>query len=212
MQQMSETTFQFGDRVRHAKRPEWGIGSVIKTEQTNVAGRATQRVSVRFPNAGLKTLSTQHAELERVDGQDASSIVADRPTVESLDRMKGADWLAPMAERKVEALMIGLPDEATDRFRPLRARLEYTLRLYRFEKHGGSLIEWAVAQSGLDDPLTRFARQELEQLFDRWTYERDDHLRQLLLEARGEPALVRELVRESSSAAKSAVQRITAQR
>ena len=33
---MSNERFAFGDRVRHSKRPEWGIGSVVKAEDLSV--------------------------------------------------------------------------------------------------------------------------------------------------------------------------------
>ena len=35
-------------------------------------------------------------------------------------------------------------------------------------------------QTGLDDPLTRYTRQELEQAFPRFTRDRDQHLYQLV--------------------------------
>ncbi len=128
------------------------------------------------------------------------------------DKMSESGWLAPMAHRKVEEVMIGLPEEAKDPFTSLKRRLKFTLDLYRFDSSGRGLIDWAVAQSGLDDPLGRFSRQELEQLFDRWAVERDSHLRRLLDEARSEQAMVRELVSQAPSSAQQSVRRLTARR
>ena len=64
---MADDCFGFGDRVRNRKRPEWGVGSVVKAENASVNGHAGQRLSVRFPSVGVKTLSTGHADLERVE-------------------------------------------------------------------------------------------------------------------------------------------------
>jgi hypothetical protein len=91
-------------------------------------------------------------------------------------------------------------------------RLNLTLGLYRFHKSGHSLVDWAVAQSGMADPLTRFTRQELEQLFDRWAYERDVHLSRLLQDARNEQAIVAAAVKTAPKPAQDAVRRFTANR
>ncbi len=63
---MSQHDYQPGDRVRHQQRPERGVGSVTKVERCTTNGREAQRLSVRFPNAGLKALNTAHAPLARV--------------------------------------------------------------------------------------------------------------------------------------------------
>lgn len=204
--------FEFGDRVRHDKRPEWGIGSVVKAEESTVNGSPMQRLSVRFPNAGIKTLSTQHAELSVVaDEPGTSTITDDSPSIETLDRMNDG-WLGSMAKRKVDEIMLAIPEPARDPFSSYRQRLQFTLALYRFDRSGRGLIDWAVAQSGLDDPLGRFTRQELEQMFDRWSMERDNHLRKLLDEGRTETNVVRELMASAPAPAQHAVQRIHARR
>jgi hypothetical protein len=205
----SHTSFKFGDRVRHRKRPEWGIGSVVKTEEVTVSGQHTQRVSVRFPNAGLKTLSTAHAELEPAGGDDDDSA---RPTIDLWDGLRAAGWQTPMAQRKISEVMASLPIAARDPFGGPRQQLRFTLDLYRFDRSGRGLMDWAVAQSGLDDPLTRFTRQELEQLFERWAVERDVHLRKLIDESQNDPAMVRELLAQAPPGARDAVRRITSGR
>ena len=63
---MSNPTFSKGDRVLHTERPEWGIGAIVKAERLTVNDQPAQRLTVRFPNAGLKTLSTSHATLQLV--------------------------------------------------------------------------------------------------------------------------------------------------
>lgn len=208
----AQQTFEFGDRVRHRKRPEWGIGSVQRLEHVTLNGQPTLRVTVRFPNAGTKTLSADQAALERID--EAGSVLdRDGPgSVEEWDRLQSSDFLAPVAQRKIEAMMTALPPEAMDPFRSLRDRLETALALYRFDSSGRGLIDWAVAQTRLDDPLSRFSRQELEQHFERWATERDAHLRKILQEARSEPGALEALLATAPAAARSAVQRIIGRR
>lgn len=210
---MSQVIFEFGDRVRHRDRPEWGIGSVVKVEKVTANGRVSQRLSIRFPNIGLKSLSTEHANLEQVAEEAPEYTGNGEPgVVAAWDRARESGWLAPVAERKIEEAMVSLPMEARDPFSSLRQRLAYTLDLYRFERNGGLLIDWAIAQSGLDDPMTRFNRQELELLFDRWQRELDGHLQRLAAEARTDQAMVREVAGKAPPRGQAALRRISAGR
>jgi hypothetical protein len=210
---MSDRKFEFGDRVRHARRPEWGIGSIVKAEDTRINGEYAQRLSVRFPNAGLKTLSTLHAELQLVTEEPVTGNgVGDEHPLGGWDRVEDGDWLGEVARRKVEEAMVLIAEAVRDPFNSLRHRLSACLDLYRFERTGRGLVDWAVAQSGLDDPLSRFTRHELEQLFDQWCTQREVHLRRLVDEARGDPATLRELEGDAPPAAREAVRRYTAQR
>lgn len=209
---MSQRKFQFGDRVRHVRRPEWGIGSIVKIEPMALNSQPAQRLSVRFFNAGLKTLVEANAELELVTA-DASNVVMDQAhPVNEWENLSEEDWLEPLARRKVEEAMTRLPPEIRDPFNSLRERLVLCLDLYRFENTGRSLIDWAVAQTGLDDPLSRFTRPELEQLFEPWSSQRQQHLGRLLNQAKSELGLVRELVASATPAAQQAVRRITVER
>lgn len=202
--------FEFGDRVRHAKRPEWGVGSVIRTEETSINGTPAQRVAIRFPNAGLKRLVSTQAELEKVqaDHTDEAALESSSGSrLEAWDKMEQSEWLGPLARRKIEETMISLPESSCDPFASLDRQLSATLHLYRFDRSGRGLIDWAVAQSGLKDPLSRFTRQELEQLFDRWALNRDAHLGRLLASARYESGVVDNAVRSAPPHAKEAVRR-----
>jgi hypothetical protein len=180
---MSDTLYSSGDRVRHSGRPEWGVGTVVKTEQLPANGQLSQRLSIRFPNAGTKTLISGHAELQRVT-DTADPFESEAPSVKDWDKMNGSDWLAPVAKRKVEEAMLSLPSEIRDPFNSMQKRLTMMLNLYRFDRSGKGLMDWAVAQTGLDDPLSRFSRQDLEQKFERWACERDSYLSKLLQEIR----------------------------
>jgi hypothetical protein len=206
---MSNQRFEFGDRVRHTKRPEWGIGSVVKTEAVTINGQAGQRVSVRFPGQGLKTLNTVYAELERVEDAAAPLNGENVSTVRDWDRLSQSDWLAPVAQRKIEEAMISLPADVRDPFNSVRRRLVLSLDLYRFDRSGRGLIDWAIAQTGMQDPLSRFSRHELEQFFDRWAFERDMHLGRLLQEAEAESIEVDALLSRAPRSARAAVRRFT---
>jgi len=209
---MSTRKFEFGDRVRHTKRPEWGIGSIVKTEHLSVNGQDAQRVAVRFPNAGLKTISTAHAELEVMTDAIAGPPDVDEHPLAGWDKMSESDWLGEVAQRKVHEAMVSLSEAVRDPFNSLQHRLGACLDLFRFERTGASLLDWAVAQSGLDDPLSRFTRHELEAFFDQWAGNRTEHLQLLLGQARGDRQLVEKLVAAANPAARESVRRLTVER
>jgi hypothetical protein len=180
----SEAPCAFGDRIRHLDKPEWGIGTVTRVEATVANGSPDWRVGVRFPNAGLKNMIASAAPLERVEddepvGAPGAAAMAD------LDRHAGDELLGPMAEKKLREAMAVLPERVTDPFRSIEQRVELTLELYRFDTSGRALMDWAVAQTALDDPLSKFNRHELEQFFERWALERDRNLVRLLKEGHG---------------------------
>jgi hypothetical protein len=165
-----------GDKVRHPARPEWGVGVITRTEVFTGDGGSDQRLWVKFPSIGVRTLIASVAKLELIEAAvgDTPSVYA-RPTITQVDDAKGG-LAADTAFRKPEDLMTSLPLDATDPFAPIKTRLERTLRLYRFDGSAARLVDWAVAQSGLDDPLTRFNRQELEVFYKRWLFNLDAHL------------------------------------
>ncbi|MBL9031992.1 MAG: DUF3553 domain-containing protein [Phycisphaerae bacterium] len=186
---MTTRDWKLGQLVVHAGKPEWGVGEIRSAQAAVEDGKSCQRLVVRFERAGVKTLSTAYADLRAPD--DA---------IPARDQFAKAPASAdsPFAELEkpdLAALMSALPEAATDPFKPKAARLAATLALYRFSSTGASLLDWAAAQTGLSDPLTRFSRHELEQLFDRFRVNLDGHLRQLAFELRREdaPALARAL-------------------
>jgi len=210
--------FEFGDRVRHARRPEWGVGTVTRVEEiVGPPGTSGQRVHVRFPNEGVKTLNTTVAELEKVPA--GSSLPGDvppeappgekDPLAHWAERTEG-DWLSSVAKKKVEEVMVALPERVRDPFASVRKRLQETIHLYRFERSGRSLVEWAIAQTGLDDPLSRFNRHELERYYDRWLIELDQHLSRTLAEVRSTRAAVDDVLRAAPPSFQRALQRINA--
>lgn len=202
----AKAEFSVGDRLRHRKRPEWGIGTVSRIEPVRLGDRADQRLWIRFTNAGSKALIAGAGDLERIAVDGEGRTLAEREAGHE------SGWLGEIARRKPEQAMSELPPEVSDPFLSLRKRLENTLGLYRFEPTGGKLLDWAVAQTGLEDPLARFNRHELEQFFQRWAFNRDQHLARLCSEARTEPGLVASLMASSPPAAAKALRKINAGR
>jgi hypothetical protein len=198
--------YQFGDRVRHVRRPEWGVGTITRVEEAAIGGKPVQRVTVNFANAGVKKLLGSRAELEPVSEQQVELATNGRG-IQEWDRMRASGWLTDVADRKVTEEMTKLPEPSRDPFASLTRRLTATLELYRFDRTGRSLVDWAVAQSGLNDPLSRFTRQELEQLFDRWAVELDSHLARLLDAARYENGDLRRLIESAPPRAREIARR-----
>jgi hypothetical protein len=206
---MSNTAVKLGDRVRHSTRPEWGVGTVIKVEQNAANGAYTPRVTVRFPNTGIKVLAALPIPLDVVNDEDDAYAGEGEQTTALATAFESPDWLAPVAQKKALQAMTSLPMSVRDPFLSVRERLKSTLELYRrFDRTGAKLVDWAVAQTRMNDPLSRFTRQELEQYFDRWALERDSHLARLHEEARREPGMleqVDELLRQAPPAARHAL-------
>ena len=102
--------------------------------------------------------------------------------------------------------MAELPPNATDPFILPERRLKNLLALYRFDA-GTKLIDWAVAQSGLDDPLSRFTRIELEAFYKNWSLERDLALTRLVTEFRRKREPVDAILAEAPRSALAVLQR-----
>jgi hypothetical protein len=87
-------------------------------------------------------------------------------------------WLDSLDSGKgnPEADLIRLPDAMTDPFSSLAQRLDATLKSFRFSTEAKPLIDWAVSQTGMADPLSHFSRHDLEQSFARFARDRELHL------------------------------------
>lgn len=195
-------TYKFGDRVLNVARPEWGPGTVTRVENVAHNGHTAQRLNVRFTSAGLKTLHTGVVDLIPADENHAAASVAER-----------SGWIAELEGNKPGDIMVRLPADASDPFKTLWQRLQYTLNLYRFSREARALTEWAVAQSGLSDPLTRFSRHELETFFDRWARGRDAHLIELVREAnRTDPRQAEQLLASAPAEARQVLRHPHARR
>ena len=202
----SRVEYEFGDRVQLVQRPEWGIGSITRVENVPVNGEPARRLTIRFPNAGLKTLNAEVAHLEKIDARE---VLEERPVdrISSIDRIAEDEMMAGLADRKLKEVMLAIPESCRDPFRTIEARIKSTLELYRFDQGGKGLMDWSVIQTGLDDPLSRFNRHELEQHYSRWSCERDAHLNKLLQEAREARLDVESLFSTASGGAKTVLRR-----
>lgn len=199
---MPSREWKLGDRLIHAGRPEWGVGEVRSAEAATQDGARCQRLTVRFERAGVKTLTTAFADLRTPEEMGAMPENTDNAT-----------WLQQAEAENPEERMSRLPEPATDPFRSKRSRLEATLGLYRFTGAGSSLLDWATAQSGLKDPLSRFNRHELERFFERFKTNLDAHLKRLSFELRKEdPAALAALTAAAPQQARQALKRVDAGR
>lgn len=201
---MSASDWSFGDRVMHAKRPEWGAGVVTAAQKIVHEGKPCQRLTVRFDRAGVKTLSTAVAEL--VPATEAA--IASASSQAAADAEQEQQWQARLSGGSTEETMTRLPEAVTDPFTSTENRFRATLELYRFTDTGGSLLDWAAAQSGLKDPLSEFSRHDLERLFQRFAFARDEHLKKLAQELRKrDAAALGEMVRAAPAPAQQALRR-----
>jgi len=171
-----ERNWKVGDRVRLDARPEWGVGEIVHAGQHVHEGRTCQQLRVRFRSGGLKTLTTALASLREADQAPEHAPHSQRPR----------GWLEEAESSDPETAIRSLPGALTDPFTPIDTRLREAIGALRFEPHGGSLIEWATWQTGLDDPMTRFTRHELESHFEHFRHALVTHARALVRELRAE--------------------------
>jgi len=201
---MTPIVFQRGDVVVHPRRLEWGEGTVDQVTTIEHEGKPAQRIVVRFSHQGVVTLNTGIAPIVHKDSFQAmssstttsgSSTPAPAPapgsaatsasgTSRQADRPSGyankeIGWLDAMAPKKSGDELVRLSDTMTDPFLSFSKRLQATLDAYRLgadARNGRSLLDWAIAQTGLHDPLTKYTRHDLEQAFPRYVRERDNNL------------------------------------
>ena len=152
----------------------------------------------------------------RVPARESNGESSSSSSAPPSDAAKRNGWLSSLEQKNPADLMVRIPDAAGDPFRNVWDRLKTTLDLYRFNAEARSMTDWAVAQSGIEDPLTIFNRQELETLFAKWTRLRDSHLTTLVEEAEREEGggdKIRTIIRKSGQdAAKQALRRFDARR
>lgn len=159
MQATNSTMFHVGDSVLHPARPEWGPGRVLETATDHGSNGPAQRLTVRFAQSGVRTISTAYVALQRADANLGTDTDAPGGSPEGLDR---------------------LPEHATNPLAPLADRLAATLALYRYANDGPGLIAWASTMTGQADPLSTRTRHELENAFTAWSHRRERHLRSLV--------------------------------
>lgn len=186
-----DTTFRRGERVVHPRRPEWGVGQVYDAALIQHEGRAAQRVTVTFPNRGRVVLNTAIAPLQHEAAKPPPTPqTTPQTTQEALTSMNAAQrstssdggWLAALERngKPKGSELWALPPAFSDPFVSDAQRLQHVLDSFRFGLDARSLIDWAVAQTGLDDPLTKYTRHELEQGYQHYARDRELHLREMV--------------------------------
>ncbi len=170
-------TYRPGDRVRHEAKPEWGVGTVEEVQPVTQDGRPCQRLVVNFAHRGRTTVNTLFARITPLGGNGHGQDHADAPADR---RSSGGGWLQQLEGKSGDEALTDLPEATRDPFSSPARRLKATLDLYRFTDEPRSLLDWAVAQTGEDDPLSHRNRHELEQAFEQYKRVRDQHLLSLL--------------------------------
>lgn len=195
--------FERLDRVRHAGRPEWGVGIVQRAEVTEHEGRRVQRLTIDFEHQGRAVINTALAPI----------LPAEQPlplaTLPSRSKAN-TGWLGDLDDRNCPgSSLTALPDEVDDPFTTPIRRLKATLALYRFNDSPHGLIDWAVAQTGLSDPLSEYSRHDLEQAFRKFAQARETHLRLLVdtMRRKGQMDQVRAAAQEAPTEAQAAIRR-----
>lgn len=149
-----------GRKVRNAARPDWGDGTVLRVQPTQVGGRPACRVSIQFA-AGHRTVVVPPCRLVEP----------------AADPQRAAGWLDSLAGRTVDDRLRSLPLEVVQHLGTPRQRLDAVLPWYRYDDGPASLVRWARALLGVPDPLSSFSRDELAAAFAHFCVERDAHLR-----------------------------------
>ena len=186
----ADQRYQRGDMIEHTRRPEWGVGRVRMAEAAASDGKTAQRLVVDFPNKGRVTLDTFAAPIRlfrRTAAQPVTDPLSqqDRPMTTSGSALSNnGGWLAELESRvnggKQTHELWDLPDELSDPFLSDEARLKATLETYKYTTEARSLIEWAVRQTGLEDPLSKYTRTDMEMAFPRFARDRDNHLKDMI--------------------------------
>ncbi len=163
--------YQQGDAVTHPKRPEWGQGVVKHTQAIIHQGSAAQRLSVEFANHGRVVINTAVAPLApKGKTQPMSSSIT-----------SSGGWLSQIERSNSTSHELWeLPEALTDVFASDLQRLMATLDTYKYNTEPRPLIDWAVRQTGMDDPLSKYTRHDLEQAFARFARDRDLHLKEFV--------------------------------
>jgi len=177
--------FQPGDVVIHPGRPEWGQGIVDKAAPVLYGGQTGQRLVVRFTHHGRVTINTAVAPLKPKRSEDE---MTETTASELKTHHQGQGWLGSLNPRGNDPTheLWALPEAMTDLFTSPTKRLQVTLDSFRFEDgHSGQctqrgLLDWAITQTQLTDPLAQYTRHELEQAYTRFARDRDQHLVQLI--------------------------------
>jgi len=165
-----------GDVVVHPKRPEWGDGIVKSAARAAVKGKVGQRLTVSFANNGITTINTAIVQLI------PKELVQQMNNPET----QSQGWLSQLEQQssgRSGSALTELPESFSDPFSSLETRLATVLDSFRYgakEPTPRGLLEWAISQTGANDPLSEHSRHELEQAYDVYARDRNRHLIDLI--------------------------------
>lgn len=108
--------YRKGDRVRHPKRLEWGVGQVL-------ADSSGGSVKIFFERAGEKVISLDFVQPVKLVGVDAGSAI--------LDSLHFSDVGSKDSKGKVACMNCGAPTQFGDRANPARFSLGWCEPCFR---------------------------------------------------------------------------------
>jgi hypothetical protein len=162
----------------------------------------------------MVTVNTGVAQLLHKDSQMAmESPTTPKPTATAGRSGGWLDNLNHPSTKKHGEELYALTDPMIDPFQNIPKRIQSTLDSYRFgtdARNAKNILEWAIGQTGLNDPLSKYTRPELEQAFPRFLRDRDNHLFDLvkqLKRANRQDQLMDLLKAQRLPAAREALQR-----
>ena len=201
--------FTVGDKVAHPRKPEWGTGVVREASVVTHEGTQAQRLRVDFANKRNTIINTAIAPLIRGEAAgngffNATGVEREQPHMSHTptNKLSAAGWLDELETSKGmgKRELWDLPASLNDPFSSNEQRLAATLDTFKYSTEPGPLFQWAVVQTGEDDPLTKYTRVELEQAFPRYARDRDNHLFDLVRQMKREGQL--ETVRRMAQSCK----------
>lgn len=203
---IERASFKRGDLVLHPRKPEWGSGLVMNAAALTHEGKPAQRLTINFSNKGKTVINTgiikldrdprQPPEIKQTSPRNTPQDLQTRPAAEPTASENGSvnggakpmkpddsGWLDALEKERGHRPDTGLsrlPEATKDAFSTPLQRLEATLETFRWSTEARSLIDWAIAQSGMDDPMSHYTRHELEDAFHRFSRERESHMKDLV--------------------------------
>ena len=94
-------------------------------------------------------------------------------------------WLASLNKKTPDQLS-ELPHAMSDPFASHSDRLGAVLDSFRFSADARGLMDWAITQTHMEDPLSRYTRHELEQASPFFVRNRNDYLFEIVREIKRE--------------------------
>lgn len=172
-------TVDFANQGR--KNINTAIAPLIRDGEAKPVATPKPKTRRNTPQPPLPQPTTAKAAASVAAASASSAGDSGRGTIGDDSGGGGSGWLDAMdPDGSKSNELWDLPDELSDPFASLVDRLKATLQTYRFSTEPRALMDWAIVQTGLNDPLSKYTRSELEQAFPRYVRDRDGHLKDLV--------------------------------